>query len=269
MRDPWRVGLSVIGFLIAWELLGRSGLVPIMLFPPPSRVTHALWEMATSRSRWPIDCCAWVPARFQSDLLWDTFVSVRRALTGWVLGSVVGIAAGIGTGRVRVLGGYLTPIIQLFRPLPPVAIIPIVIVWFGVGEVSKLFSISFAVFFPVWINAHLGSEKIPQSFIWSAWSLGVHGWKILTRVILPGALPFIIPGLRTGIAVSFVMVYVSELAGASAGIGYEISTSQLAYRVDRMMGALVVLGMLGASADLLLTRILNGLHPWLRYSTQK
>jgi ABC-type nitrate/sulfonate/bicarbonate transport system permease component len=254
--------LAIAMFLVLWEIVGHLGLVPSSLFPPPTQVAGALGEMARSSTR-PFP--AWTPAPLQSDLLWDTLVSSWRAILGWAIGSAVGIIVGITTGRVRSLNAYLGPIIQLFRPLPPVAIIPIVIVWFGIGETSKLFSIAFAVFFPVWINAHLGAQKIPQSFIWSASSLGSRGWRTLTRVILPGALPFIVAGLRTGIAVSFVMVYVSELAGASAGIGYEISTSHLAYRVDRMMAALLVLGGLGAGSDWVLNRALYRVCPWLRY----
>ncbi len=257
--------LAIALFLLAWEIIGRVGLVAPSLFPPPSRVAIALWEMARSTSRPMPD---WIPRALRSDLIWDSLVSTRRAIAGWALGSVIGTFVGITTGRIRSLDAYMGPIIQLFRPLPPVAIVPIVIVWFGIGETSKLFSIAFAVFFPVWISAHLGAQKIPQSFIWSASSLGSRGWRTLTRVILPGALPFIIAGLRTGIAVSFVMVYVSELAGASAGIGYEISTSHLAYRVDRMMAALLVLGVLGAGSDWALNRGLNRLYPWLRYSAR-
>lgn len=261
-----RGAVALAALLVVWEIVGRSGLVPIALFPPPTWVARALWEMATSTSRAMPD---WLPGPLRSDLLWDAAVSLRRALAGWSLGSAVGIIAGLVTGRVAGIRSYLTPILQVLRPLPPVAIIPIVIVWFGIGELSKLFSIAFAVFFPVWINTHLGAEGVPQSFIWSANSLGVRGPRVLARIILPAALPLILAGLRTGVAVAFVMVYVSELAGASAGIGYEISTSHLAYRVDRMLAALFVLGAAGALADWLLTKAVTGWNPWLKYATRR
>jgi NitT/TauT family transport system permease protein len=173
------------------------------------------------------------------------------------------------TGRIAPLNGYLAPVIQIFRPLPPVAIIPIIIVWFGIGDFSKLFSIAFAVFFPVWINAHLGAQKIPPSFIWGAMSLKADKSTIMREVIFPGALPFIVAGLRNGVAIAFVMVYVSELAGASAGVGYEINASYLAYRVDRMFAALIILGALGALTDLGVTKGLYTVFPWLKYASQK
>ncbi len=247
-----RMTLSIILFLIAWEGIARSGLTLISLFPPPTRVLAALIEMARS-----------------GELVRDVRASVWRAVLGFVLGSTVGIATGIVTGRIASVSNYLSPIIQLFRPLPPVAIIPLVIVWFGIGEVSKVFAIAFAVFFPVWINSHAGAREVPQTFIWSAGTLGVKGFRVLWRVILPAALPFVVAGLRTGVSLAFIMVFVSELAGASAGVGYQISVSYLAYRVDRMMAALVLLGLLGAAADFLLTGLTWRIFPWLRLAVIK
>jgi NitT/TauT family transport system permease protein len=203
------------------------------------------------------------------ELTRDIRVSVWRAAVGWLLGSFAAVGVGLVTGRIEAVREFVAPIIQLFRPLPPVAIIPVIIVWFGIGEISKVFSIAFAVFFPVWINAHVGSQRIPNSFLWSARTLKVKRLTILWKVIFPGALPFIVAGFRTGIAIAFIMVFVSELAGASAGLGYQISVSHLAYRVDRMMGALVVLGLLGALADLVMTKLLDMTFPWLKFASQK
>jgi ABC-type nitrate/sulfonate/bicarbonate transport system permease component len=243
---------SLLLFLVCWEALSRWGFVHISLFPPPSRVVAALIEMARS-----------------GELLRDLRVSLWRAVLGWGFGSVVGVAVGLMTGRMKAVRVVVAPIILLFRPLPPVAIIPLIIVWFGIGETSKVFSIAFAVFFSVWINAHLGSQTIPNSFVWSARTLKVGRFELLWRVILPAALPFIVAGLRSGIAMAFIMVFVSELAGASSGVGYQISISQLAYRVDRMMASLAVLALLGATADAGLTVVLTRMFPWLSYSSQK
>jgi ABC-type nitrate/sulfonate/bicarbonate transport system permease component len=247
-----RASVSIVLFLLAWELIARAGIIHVSLFPPPTRVAAAFGEMARS-----------------GELTRDIRASLWRAAVGFLFGSAAGIFIGLITGRIEWISNYLSPLIQLFRPLPPVAIIPLVIVWFGIGEVSKVFSISFAVFFPTWINTHLGSRDVPQTFLWSAQTLRVKGARVLWKVIFPAALPFIAAGLRNGIAIAFVMVFVSELAGASAGIGYQISVSQLAYRVDRMMAALALLALFGAAADWLLTRILWWRFPWLRYPLQK
>ena len=248
MKRILQTGLAILILLIVWELISRSRLVPISLFPPPTKVALAFAEMARS-----------------GELLRDIQASLWRAVVGFALGGAAGICIGLLTGRIKVLNTYLSPVIQLFRPLPPVAIIPLIIVWFGIGEVSKLFAIAFAVFFPVWINTHVGAQEIPKAFLWSAKTLRVGGVPVLWKVIFPAALPFILTGLRTGIAMAFIMVFVSELAGASAGIGYQISISQLAYRVDRMMADLILLALFGALADLLITRYFWWQFPWLNH----
>ena len=252
MKRLARATLSIVMVLLLWEILARAGLTHASLFPPPTKVLRASFEMARS-----------------GELARDIRASLWRAVIGFVMGSAVGITIGLVTGRVDELDNYVSPVIQLFRPLPPVAIIPLVIVWFGIGEISKIFSIAFAVFFPVWINTHLGAREVPQTFIWSAETLGIKRLSMLWKVIFPATLPFIVAGLRTGVSLAFIMVFVSELAGASAGIGYQISVSYLAYRVDRMMAALVLLGLLGAAADFLLSRLAWLVFPWLRLVAPK
>ena len=176
---------------------------------------------------------------------------------------------GLLTGRIAWINKALAPLIQLFRPLPPVALVPLVIVWFGIGETSKILSIAYAVFFPVWINTHIGAQEVAQTFLWSAKSLKVSGIRILWKVIFPGALPFIAAGLRTGAAMAFIMVFVSEQTGASEGVGYRIWNSNLDYRIDLMIAALFVLGLIGALADFLLAKSMTGIFPWLKFVKQK
>jgi ABC-type nitrate/sulfonate/bicarbonate transport system permease component len=252
MKRVVQGGISILLFLVAWEVLARGQFIHISLFPPPTQVAVAFREMAES-----------------GELVRDVKASLWRAVVGFCIGSGIGICVGLLSGRVVAISNYVGPLIQLFRPLPPVAIIPLVIVWFGIGEPSKIFSISFAVFFPIWINTHLGVQQIPKTFIWGARTLRVKGPAVLWKVVFPASLPFITAGLRTGIALAFVMVFVSELTGASAGIGYQISVSHLAYRVDRMIAALILLGLLGAAADVVLTRTLWLVFPWLRVPSQK
>lgn len=247
-----RLVLPVLIFLFTWELVSRSGLINTALFPPPSRVVLALTEMARS-----------------GELLDAMRASYVRLALGLIGGSLIGISLGLLTGRVKLIADAFSPLIQIFRPLPPVAIIPLVIVWFGIGEIAKVFSIGFAVFFPVWLNTHLGAQQVPQRLLWSAITLTTSRVKIFWRVIFPAAMPFIVAGLRNGIAVAFVMVFVSELAGASEGIGYQISTANLAYRIDRMIAALAVLGASGALADYLFTKGVVWKYPWLKFTQTK
>ena len=249
-RILWFI-LPVIVVLALWEFISRSGFVNPALFPPPSKVAVALWGMVTAGT-----------------LLTDLRDSLWRLLAGLFFGSAIGVLFGLLTGRIKSFAIALSPIIQILRPLPPVAIIPLVIVWFGIDDGAKIFSIAFAVFFPVWINTHIGARQIPQAFLWGAKLLTKSSAKIFGEVVFPAALPFTIAGIRTGIAVAFIMVFVSELAGASSGLGYRISITHLSYRIDEMMAALIVLGALGAIADQFFVFGTRKLFPWIKFSSK-
>src|ERR1017187_10011917 len=247
-----RLSIPVFVFLAAWEAVSRSGTVSPVLFPPPSKVFGALFSLTAS-----------------GELITDALASYRRMIVGLSCGSAIGVLVGLFTGRVKKIADVLVPLVQIFRPLPPVAIIPLVIVWFGIGEVAKYFSIAFAVFFPVWLNTHLGAQQIPEKIMWCASTLTRSRLRTLRSVVFPAALPFIVAGLRVGLALSFTMVFVAELMGSSEGIGYEIHSSQLAYRIDRMMASLALLGASGALADFLFTKGIVMVCPWLRFSQAK
>jgi ABC-type nitrate/sulfonate/bicarbonate transport system ATPase subunit/ABC-type nitrate/sulfonate/bicarbonate transport system permease component len=238
----------VIAFLVVWEALSRSGLVNVALFPPPTAVMTAGVDLAHS-----------------GELGRDVLASLMRIAVGLLGGVLAGISVGLLTGRSARAAQLLEPLVQLFRPLPPVALIPLIIVWFGIGEAAKFFSIAFAVFFPVWLNTHLGARQIPKRLLWSAATMTASRGRIFAEVILPAAVPFIVAGVRTGVALAFIMVFVAELAGASTGLGYQISISHLAYRIDKMMAALAVLGGLGAITDLLVHKATLRLLPWLAF----
>jgi ABC-type nitrate/sulfonate/bicarbonate transport system permease component len=244
-----RMILPVLTLLVAWELISRRGVVDKVLFPAPSQVATALAEMAMSGELWR-----------------DVQSSLSRLIAGVVFGVAAGVGLGLITGRIAVVSDIVSPVITLFRPLPPVAIIPLIIVWLGIGEPAKIFSIAFAVFFPVWLNTHAGARQIPQKYLWSAATLTRSRVRTFLLIIFPASLPFVTAGIRLGISVAFVMVFVAELAGASSGIGYEIATSHLSYRIDRMIAGLVVLGIAGALTDFLFVRGLYRACPWLKFT---
>jgi len=231
--------------ILLWEAVSRSGAVSPLLFPPPSAVAFALLDPTFVRM-----------------LAYDAATSVWRALVGLALATVTGVFVGLITGRIARFGAAVSPVIDALRPLPPIAIIPLVIVWFGIGDGAKIFSIAFAAFFPVWLNTHAGAAAIPDEYMWSAQLLTRSRFAILWGIVFPAALPSIVTGVRAAIATAFVMVFVSELAGAGAGIGYRISVMQLAYRVDRMVAALAVLALLAATCDRLFQACVARCFPW-------
>ena len=233
----------------AWELVSRLEVVNPRLFPPPSIVGLAFLEWARS-----------------GDLLSDVLASSGRALLGLAVGGAVGVVLGLATGRNRWASAAVAPIAQLLRPLPPVALIPLIIVWMGIGNTAKVFSTAFAVFFPVWINTHLGAGRIAPAYLWSASLLTRSRIKRLCRIIVPATAPAIIAGLRTAIPLAFIMVFVSEIAGASSGLGYRISVCHLAYRIDMMVAALAVLAATGATVDWVFALTIRTVFPWTRSS---
>jgi ABC-type nitrate/sulfonate/bicarbonate transport system permease component len=237
-------------FLILWEGLARSGLFNINLFPPPSTCLNALIASVVTWEFW-------------RDLLYSS----QRIVLGYAIGVSLGITAGVCTGRKPIYDITFGQILQFLRPVPPVAIVPLAILWFGLGESSKYFLVAWGSFFPVWINTHLGVSRVDRTYIWAARSLGALDRQILREVVLPAALPMIIAGMRTSIAIAFICVFVAEMAGAYEGIGFRISLSHLVFRADRMIALLAVLGGLGAATDWGFTYLVEKLFPW--YSSAK
>lgn len=224
--------LSVPLFLLLWELVSRSGVVNQALFPPPTLIAIALFEWA------------------RSGVLWiDLWMSVSRVVVGFLLGGLAGAVVGILTGRYRFVSNMLTPVFQLLRPIPPIAFVPIVILWFGLSEVGKYFLVFWGVFFTVWIAAHLGVQRVSPDLIRMAQSLGTPERRMMREVLLPGALPYIFVGLRTSVSISFYTLVAAELAGTFSGIAYRIDIAQQNLQMGQMMGGLVVLGVISFLAD--------------------
>ncbi len=241
--------VGITAFLLLWEIVSRSKLIDAALFPPPTAVISALIDVAASGL-----------------LIKDILSSTTRALLGFILGAITGLLIGGISGRIKVVDYVLSPLIQVLRPIPVIAIVPLSIVWFGLGEISKVFLVFWGVFFPVWIAAYLGVSRVDKKYLWAAHSLGVQQQQIWLEVILPAALPTIISGLRTSIGLAFIVLVAAEMAGSFVGVGYRVSAYHLVFEVDKMMGYIVVLGILGFTADRGFTYIINKLLPWYRLS---
>jgi len=203
MRQTWRAVVSLAVVVGLWEVVARAGWITPALFPAPTRMLVALSELARS-----------------GDLARDLEASLWRAAVGFACGAAAGVAVGLATGRLERVNDFVAPVVNAARPLPPVALIPLILVWFGINDLAKVFSIGFAVFFPVWVTTHDDARQVPRTLLWTAHMLGARGIRLFYGVILPSSLPYIVAGCRNGISMTFVMVFVSELAGASSGLGY-------------------------------------------------
>ncbi len=236
---------SVPVFLLAWELIVRSGIVNPALFPPPSAVALALVAYASD-----------------GPLLLDLAWSVSRVAAGFFSGVAAGILLGILTGTFPVVSGALAPIFQMLRPIPPIAFVPIVIVWFGLTELGKWFLVFWGVFFTVWMSAHLGVQRVGETLLRAALSLGTSRRNLLLAVVLPASLPVIFVGVRTAVGISFYTLVAAELAGASFGIAYRLEVSQQNMQVAQMMAGLVMLGLISFTADQLFGKLSRRIVHW-------
>jgi len=219
-------------FFGLWEVISRSGVVNVILFPPPSTVLQAL--------------VSWLQS---GQLLIDFGMSVSRVIVGFFAGAILGAVIGVLTGRYTLLSNLLGPVFQLLRPIPPIAFAPIVILWFGLGEMGKYFLVFWGVFFTVWVSAHLGVQRVDDKLIRAARVLGTPENRMLREILLPGALPYIFVGLRTSVSISFYTLVAAELAGTFSGLAYRIDIAQQNLQMGQMMGGLVMLGVISAAAD--------------------
>lgn len=223
---------SIPTFFLIWQVVSTSGLINELLFPPPTKVAAALWSELVGGT-----------------LVLDLAMSVMRVIVGFISGAAAAIVVGLLTGRYQVVSNFLAPIFQLLRPIPPIAFVPIVILWFGLSEWGKWFLVFWGVFFTVWVATHLGVQRADPALIRAARSLGTPDRLLIRDVILPSTLPTIFVGLRTAVSISFYTLVAAELAGAFAGLAYRIDLAHQNMQTGQMLGGLVMLGLVSAAAD--------------------
>lgn len=224
--------VSIPFFLGVWQLVASLELVNPLLFPPPSVVIRSFSDYMTL-----------------GDGLADTGWSLGRVAIGYLSGATVGITLGVLTGASPLLSGFLMPVFQLLRPIPPIAFVPIVIVWFGLTEFGKWFLVFWGVFFTVWLATHMGVQRVSLTLLRAAQSLGASRLQLLWSVQLPDSLPVIFVGLRTALSIAFYTLVAAELAGAYAGIAYRLEVSQQNLQIGHMMAGLLVLGFMSTLSD--------------------
>ncbi len=178
------------------------------------------------------------------------------------MGISFGVFFGLLMGRIIFLEETISPLLHILRAFPPVALIPLIIIWFGIGDSAKIFSIAFASFFPAWLSTLIGTKTINKDYLKAAKIFKKKTIETYQKIIIPAITPFIVSGARISIGMGFIMVFVSELAGASSGIGYTIAYSQIIYRTDLMIAGLIVLGLFAFIADSLLVLFSKKIIHW-------
>lgn len=227
---------SLVLFLGGWAVI--SIVIGRELFPPPPVVFRTLGEMIADGT-----------------LLESIGVSVTRIGAGYVGGLVVGITGGVVLARVRLLDRVLTPIISLARMVPPTAIIPLAIIWLGIGEQSKYFVVFWGCVLVIFINTYDGITRVPQTRIWAAQCLGSSPAQITRGVVLPSAVPQVWTGARAALGLAFMSVVAAEMIGAKSGIGYLIMQARVLVQTDQMFVGLLTLAVVGLIVDLMFNAV--------------
>lgn len=229
---------SPLVLLAAWELASRTGVIPEHTLAAPSAVVTTLWSMLVS-------------GELESNLL----VSFARIVAGLAIGVSTGIALGLIAGLSRQGEAAVDPIMQIKRTIPTLALTPLFIVWFGIGETPKIALIAFASIFPVYLNLYSGIRGVDVRLVEAARSFGLSRAELIWHVILPGALPSLLVGLRYSLSIAILVLVVAEQINASAGLGYLINNARDFLRTDIIVVCLIVYAALGLGADWLVNLV--------------
>ena len=253
---PLRAALARLGhclllaFLLGvWELISGVWLPTIdrnlvTLMPPPSAVGLAAWELIAN-----------------GDLPTHLWASLKRELMAFSF-ALTAIPLGIAMGWWRGVREQVDPVIEILRPIPPIAWIPLSLLWFGIGDAQNQFIIFLGIFFPVLINTIAGVKNIETNLIRASRSLGASEFFILRRVVLPAALPQIVTGIRVGFGFGWMALVAAELVGASSGLGFMINDARSVLRTDIILVGMLTIGMTGFFIDLVVRRLSRHLLPW-------
>ncbi len=239
---PWVVPGTL---LFLWQWASSRGMLPSRFLPAPKAVVGSFIELSRSGELWT-----------------HVRVSTMRALSGFAVGGGLGLVLGLLTGSFRWAETLLDTTLQMIRNIPPLAVIPLVILWFGIDETAKLFLVSLGVFFPVYINTFHGIQSVDRGLLEMGRTYGLSRWALYREVILPGALPSILVGVRFSLGFMWVMLIVAETISARSGIGYMTMNAREFMQTDVMVVGILLYALLGKIADLLS----KGLERyWLRW----
>jgi len=218
--------------VLVWELFARSGVISANVLPAPSAVVEAFWRLLIS-----------------GELVQNIGISAARALGGFAIGGSIGFALGLANGVSVLSRGVTDTTLQMIRNIPHLALIPLVILWFGIDEEAKLFLVALGVFFPIYVNTLLGIQGVDPQLIEMGRIYGMTRTQLFLKVILPGALPSIFVGLRYALGIMWLTLIVAETISASSGLGYMAMQAREFLLIDVVVLSILIYALLGKLAD--------------------
>jgi ABC-type nitrate/sulfonate/bicarbonate transport system permease component len=244
-RDRLISVASPVGLLLAWELAAQLHFIDVRFFPAPSSILYALWVMARS-----------------GELLANTAISLQRLVLGFLMGGVPALILGIVMGISRPVRAFVEPLVAATYPIPKSSILPLILLIFGLGEMSKVVMVAIGVFYPIVINATAGVLQINRIYLDVGTSFQASKFDTFRTVALPGALPFIMTGVKLGAGLGLILIAIAEMVGAKSGIGYMIWSAWETFSVERMYVGLFVIAIIGFVMTLGLNELERWLIPW-------
>ena len=241
----WVSVVSILCLLVIWELICQSGIVSSLFLPAPTAIISALLQMIAD-----------------GEIGVSLAASLYRILAGFFIGSLLGLAVGLVTGTSALMDKIGTPIVNAIYPIPKIALLPLFILWLGIGELSKVTIIALGVFFPVAMNTYSGVKNVDTLLLKVAASFNASWWMTMKSVVLPNALPMIFAGLCLAAGTSLLLLVAAEMIAAQVGIGALILHYGDLMITDRLMAGVIVLSLLGLVFNLILQFLERKAIPW-------
>lgn len=237
--------LVPLGLILVWELLVRTNVIKPRVLPAPSTVFTTAWQLISN-------------GVLPSNLL----VSLGRAGLGFVIGGSIALTLGFTVGLSRLAEALVDRSLQMIRTIPFLALMPLVIVWFGIGETGKIFLVALAVTFPIYVNTVLGIRQVDPKLLELGRNYGLSRGELITKIVLPGALPSILVGLRYALGISWLALVVAETVGASSGLGFMAMDAREFLRTDVIVLSIIIYALLGILVDVIIRWLERRLLVW-------
>nr|WP_108660573.1 ABC transporter permease [Acuticoccus kandeliae] len=245
-KPIWYVGpLVFLTLILLWELGSRSGFISPIALPAPSEAIGALGDLV------------------ETGMLWRHLsASLYRLVLGWTFGTLLGVTVGLAIGLFSVARAGLSPLVSAFFPIPKIALLPLFIIWFGIGEGSKVATLLFGTFFPTVIATYSGVDNVDRGLIRMGQSFGLSWWSIVRKIILPGALPAILSGARISASIAIILLIAAEMIGAEYGLGAYILMAGSLFALDQLVAGVAMLSVIGLLVGWLIGRAERKLLDW-------
>ncbi|MET3321496.1 aliphatic sulfonate ABC transporter permease SsuC [Peribacillus butanolivorans] len=228
---PWVIPIL---FLVLWQLLGSLGVLSKKILPTPIEVIEGTIRLSQDGSLY--------------QYIW---ISTKRAFIGFFIGGALGFILGLLNGLIAVASKFLDTSIQMIRTIPHLALIPLVILWFGIGEQAKIFLVALGVAFPIYLNTYHGIRNVDKGLIEMGKVYGLKGFSLFSKILLPGALPSILVGVRYALGIMWMSLIVAETIASDTGIGYMATSAREFMQMDIVILSIILYALLGKLSDVL------------------